>query len=92
MWRRPRSWEGTSQASIPVGSVQAGDQGLARLLSWEGRQGRQLWHPLESLIPRHQLAKWPQLGRDSPPPPLGSWSTAGAWPPDFWRALDTTRI
>lgn len=72
MWRRPRSWEGTSQASIPVGSVQAGDQGLARLLSWEGRQGRQLWHPLESLIPRHQLAKWPQLGRDSPPPrPVG---------------------
>lgn len=53
--------------SILEGSMQAGDQGLTRLLSWEGRKGRPLWHRLVHLIPRHLLAKWPQLGRDCPP-------------------------
>lgn len=34
-----------------VGSRKAGDQGSGRVLSCEGRKGRQLWCQLISLIP-----------------------------------------
>ena len=66
--------------STLVDSVQAGDQGLARLLSWEGRGGRQLWQPLGSPIPRHQPAQWPQLGRSCPP----RWVAAAQQVPGLW--------
>lgn len=65
LWRVSAVGKGPA-VSILVSSGQAGDQGLARALSCEGREGRQLWCQLMGLTPGQQLAKDPQLGRTAP--------------------------
>ena len=68
--------------SIPVGSRQVGDQGLARALSYGGRMGRQLWCSSRAQFQEHSWSRTPT--QPSSPLPwedglwLGSRSTAGA--------------
>lgn len=57
MERVPAVGKGPAECPLPAGGGQAGDPGLARALSHEGRKGRQSEPQLRSPVPRQQRAK-----------------------------------
>lgn len=68
--------------SIPVGSRQAGDQGLARALSYGDRTGRQSWCSSRAQFKENSWSKTPTQPSSPLPwedgPWVGSRSAAGA--------------